>query len=194
MKSPKQLTAAQLPELTKQVQTLPADEASVAFLEGGIAICCAGHVDIAYQIFLKLTEGELKIHEKSDLAALVKYFIRIICYIKEKPCPKIYSDSELSFDELKDFFEKEEGKFVRLVLCVGKRSVWSKKYPPILEKWHDIVLKKIIRLDPDCLKEFGFLLQCLALDSRYQEANQFLNFFDEFMKPQKMKYWEFQKS
>ena len=89
-----------LSNLEQKIHTLPPDEASYFLLEASAIILFAGFPEIAYQGFVKLIEGELKISKFSILADPIKSFIPVLCYFLKIPCPSIFSEPEFSWLEL----------------------------------------------------------------------------------------------
>ena len=89
-----------LSDLEQKIHTLPPDEASYFLLEASAIILFAGFPEIAYQGFVKLIEGELKISEFSVLAYPIKLVIPVLCYFLKISCPSIYSEPEFSWLEL----------------------------------------------------------------------------------------------
>ncbi|MEM1172119.1 MAG: SMI1/KNR4 family protein [Cyanobacteria bacterium P01_H01_bin.35] len=96
-----------LSNLASRIQTLPPDEASPLLLEASTIILFAGFPEIAYQGFLKLTEGELKVSEASLLAHPIKKIIPILCYLMKIPSPSIFSEPEMSFSELEKYINRK---------------------------------------------------------------------------------------
>lgn len=80
MKDTKSLDIQYLSELGHKIQTLPPDEASPVLLEASTILLFAGFPEIAYQGFLELTQGELKVSEASSLVHPIKVIIPALCY------------------------------------------------------------------------------------------------------------------
>ena len=96
-----------LSELEQKIHTRPPDEASYFLLEASTLILLASFPEISYQGFLKLTEGELKISKFSLLAYHVKEIIHALCYFMKIPCPSIFSEPEMSWDEVEKKVHKK---------------------------------------------------------------------------------------
>ena len=57
MRFAKSVDSLYLSNLSRQIQVLPSDEASSILFEGSILVLLAGYPDIAYELFVKLTQG-----------------------------------------------------------------------------------------------------------------------------------------
>ena len=98
MKFPKTVDNLYLSNLSQQIQILPSDEASALLFEGSALILLAGYIDIAYQLFLKLIQGELAICDESVLANPLKLIIPGLCHSLDISCPTFLSIKELSLN------------------------------------------------------------------------------------------------
>ena len=100
MKIPQNINAQYLSELATKIQTLPPDEASILLLEASTIILLAGFPEIAYQGFLNLTQGELKLSESSSLGGILDTVFPALCYSIKRPCPAFLSQSAMTLEEL----------------------------------------------------------------------------------------------
>ena len=81
MRFPKSIDNLYLADLSHQIQTLPPDEAASALFECGTIVLLAGHPEIAYLLFTKLLDGELKVSECSSLVNPLKSILPSLCYL-----------------------------------------------------------------------------------------------------------------
>jgi hypothetical protein len=107
MKLPKSIDALYLADLSHRIRTLPPDEAACALLECGSVILLAGHPKIAYQIFIKLLYGELKISKESSLAPVLKSIFPSLCYLLKIDCPEIFEEKAMSIGDLEWYIEEK---------------------------------------------------------------------------------------
>ncbi len=106
MRFPKSVDSLYLSKLSQQIQQLPSDEASSRLFEGSTLVLLAGYPDIAYQLFVKLIQGELAISEESSLAHPIKSIIPGLCYELGISCPAVFSQGEMSLDNLERHINK----------------------------------------------------------------------------------------
>lgn len=106
MRFPKSVDSPYLSKLCQQIQVLPLDEASSRLFEGSTLVLLAGYPDIAYQLFIKLTQGNLAISEESTLAHPIKSIIPSLCYELGIPCAAVFSQGEMSLDNLERHINK----------------------------------------------------------------------------------------
>lgn len=106
MKFPKTVDNLYLSSLSEQIQSLPSDKASSLLFEGAALVLLAGYADIAYQLFVKLTQGNLAISEESSLAHPIKSIIPGLCYELNIPSPAAFSQKEMSLNELEKYINK----------------------------------------------------------------------------------------
>jgi hypothetical protein len=107
VKNTKSIDSKYLSDLGHKIQTLPPDEASPLLLEASTILLFAGFPEIAYQGFLKLTQGELKVSEASSLVHPIKAIIPALCYLMKIPCLSIFSEQEMSFSELEIYINRK---------------------------------------------------------------------------------------
>jgi hypothetical protein len=100
-----------LSELEHKIQTLSPEEASPLLLEASTILLFAGFPELAYQGFLKLTQGELEVSEASSLVHPIKAIIPALCYLMRLPCPAVFSEQAMSFDELEKYIKSKLREF-----------------------------------------------------------------------------------
>lgn len=198
MIDPKSISSEYLSNLGYRIQTVPPDEASVLLLEASTIILFAGFPEIAYQGFLKLIQGELKVSEKSMLAGPIIRIIPALCYLMKVPCPSIFSEQEMSFSELEKYINKyhlreNEALWVWSIYCWLYETVscvyhwfsvvilsnnWSEEF------LHDMTHPKVDIKGESRFKVYQFLQDLNRLLSRYynqgklQEASRWLEVFE----------------
>ena len=193
----KLINSQYLSNLASRIQTLPPDEASPVLLEASTIILFAGFPEIAYQGFLKLTQGELKISEKSVLVSPIIRIIPALCYLMKLPCPRIFLVQEMSFSELEKYINRyhlrENEAWVWSIYCWLYETVsclyhwfsvvilsnnWSEEF------LHDMTHPTVDIKGESRFKVYQFLQDLQRLLSRYynqgklQEASKWLEVFE----------------
>lgn len=107
MKIINSIDALYLANLSHQIRTLPPDEAACILLECGSLVLLAGHPEIAYEIFIELLDGELKISKESSLAHLLKSSVPSLCYLLKIDCPAIFEEPAMSLGDLEWYIEEK---------------------------------------------------------------------------------------
>jgi hypothetical protein len=107
VKDTKLIDSEYLSELGHKIQILPPDEASPLLLEASIILLFAGFPEFAYQGLLKLTQGELILSEASSLVHPIKAIIPALCNFIKIPCPRIFSEQEMSLSELELYINRK---------------------------------------------------------------------------------------
>ena len=116
------LKGSQLPELAEKIQSIPLEEATPLVYYGCVAIMASGHIELAYQGFLKLTKGDFKVSCYSSFAHPVGLLIPALCYSLKRPCPSIFSQPVMSFSELEAYIDEKEEYHRRCNVCSDR---WS---------------------------------------------------------------------
>jgi hypothetical protein len=111
MKLPKSIDALYLADLSHRIRTLPPDEAACALLECGSVILLAGYPEIAYQIFINLLDGELKISKESSLSHVVKSIVPSLCCLLKIDCPAIFEEKAMSIGYLEWYIEEKFNRY-----------------------------------------------------------------------------------
>lgn len=186
MKGTKSIDSQYLSDLEHKIQTLPPDEASPLLLEASTILLFAGFPELAYQGFLKLTEGELKISEASSLVHPIKAIIPALCYLMRLPCPAIFSEQVMSFGELEKYINSK----LREYEGVSGIDRWFQiEMPP--GNWneaflHDLTHPKVDIKGDDRFKALRFLQDLHRVISqsyvnrrKWQEASIWLEIFED---------------
>lgn len=114
MRFPKSIDNLYLADLSHQIQTLPPDEAASALFECGTIVLLAGHPEIAYLLFTKLLDGELKISECSSLVNPLKSILPSLCYLLGIACPVIFSEQEMSIGDIEWYVEEKSLQYKQI--------------------------------------------------------------------------------
>ncbi|KGF71429.1 hypothetical protein DO97_19775 [Neosynechococcus sphagnicola sy1] len=188
MKDTKSIDSQYLSDLGHKIQTLPPEEASALLLEASTILLFAGFPEIAYQAFLKLTQGELNVSEASSLMHPIKAIIPALCYCIKIPCPSIFSEQEKSLSEL----EKHINKQLREYESVSGIDRWFHIAMPS-GNWsedflHDLTHPKVPIKGEDRFKLSRFfqdLHRVLSQDyinrGKWQEASKWLKVFENVL-------------
>lgn len=186
MKHLKSINNFYLSDLARKIQTLPSDEAAPLLLEGSAIILFAGFPDIAYQGFLKLTQGELTISEVSSLANPLKTIIPALCYSMRLPYPGIFSEQEMSLSKLEKYINDKLRKYEH----VAGTDRWFHIEMP-LGNWSedflsDLTKPKVDITENDRFKVYSFFQDLHRIISQYyinqgewQEASRWLKVFED---------------
>jgi hypothetical protein len=187
VKYPKVIDRSYLSDLAQKIQKLPPDEAASLLFEGSAIILFAGFPEIAYQGFLKLTNGELKISEDSSLVHPLKKIIPALCYCLKIPCPAIFSQEEMYLSQLEEYIynkvcEYEQvadiDRWFHIKMSSGN---WSEDF------LHDLTHPKVdITADEEKFKVRSFLQDLHRVISqrcinrgKWQESSRLLEIFEE---------------
>ena len=175
-----------LSSLSQQIQGLPSDEASSLLFEGAALVLFAGYPDIAYQLFVKLTHGNLGISEQSSLAHPIKSIIPGLCYELNIPSPVVFSQGDMSLSELEKYINKNLREYEH----VSGIDKWFQMKMP-LGNWsddfiYDITHPKADFTETERLNTHGFLqdlhrvinVRCINR-RKFVEASKFLKIFDD---------------
>lgn len=195
MKVAKSIDIQYLSELGHKIQTLPSAEASPVLLEASTILLFAGFPEIAYQGFLKLTQGELKVSELSSLAHPIKAIIPALCYFMEIPYPGIFSQQEMSFGELEEYISRQlreyEGvsgidRWFHVAMPSGN---WSEDF------LHNLTHPTVDVEGDDRFKVHHFFQDLHRVISQYyinhrkwQEASKWLKIFESVLDAWKLDY------
>ncbi|MGB8700576.1 MAG: SMI1/KNR4 family protein, partial [Thermosynechococcaceae cyanobacterium] len=188
VKDTKLIDSEYLSELGHKIQILPPDETSPLLLEASTILLFAGFPEFAYQGFIKLTQGELKVSEASSLVHPIKAIIPALCYFLKIPCPRIFSEQEMSFSELEQFINTKlreyEGissidRWFHIAMPSGN---WSEDF------LHDLTHPKVDIKGDDRFKVSRFLQdlhrvlsQNYVNQRKWQEASGWLKVFDDIV-------------
>ncbi|MEM7595089.1 MAG: SMI1/KNR4 family protein [Cyanobacteria bacterium P01_A01_bin.83] len=188
MTNTKSIDFQYLSHLEQKIQTLPPDEASPLLLEASTILLFAGFPKIAYQGFLKLTHGELKVSQESLLVHPIKAIIPALCYLIKIPCPSIFSEQEISFTELEQYINKNLREYERIYgidrwfLTAMPSGNWSEEF------LHDLTHPKVDVKGEDRSKLNYFLQdlhrvisQCYVNRRQWQEASKWLKVFEDVL-------------
>jgi hypothetical protein len=188
VKDSKSIDSLYLSDLGHKIQTLPPDEASILVLEASTIILFAGFPEIAYQGFLKLTQGELKVSEASSFINPIKAIIPALCYSIKIPCPSIFSEQEMSSGELKKYINRQlqeyEGissidRWFHIAMPSGN---WDEDF------LHDLTHPKVDIKGDEIFKVRRFfqdlhrvLSQCCINRGKWQEGSRWLEVFEDIL-------------
>ncbi len=186
MRFSKSVDSLYLSNLSQQIQVLPSDEASSMLFEGSTLVLLAGYPDIAYQLLVKLTQGNLAISEESTLAHPLKSIIPSLCYELGIPCPAVFSQGEMSLDNLERHITKNLLKYEGISgidrwFQIGMPSGdWSKDF------LYDITHPKVDFTEKERLDTHRFLQDLHRIISvrcinrrKFSEASKLLKIFDD---------------
>jgi hypothetical protein len=195
VKDTKSIDNQYLSELGHKIQTLPPDEASPVLLEASTILLFAGFPEIAYQGFLKLTQGELKVSEASSLAHSIKAIIPALCYFMKIPCPSIFSEQEMSFGELEEYINRKLREYEdvsgidRWFHVAMPSGNWSEDF------LHDMIHPTVDIKGDDRFKVHRFFQDLHRVISQYyvnrgkwQEASKWLKVFEDVLDAWKLDY------
>ena len=177
-----------LSDLEQKIHTLPPDEASYILLEASSIILFAGFPELAYQGFLKLTEGELKLSKASTLVGYLTAIIPALCYFMEIPCPSVFSKPGMSLDELEIHLNKNRQKYEK----VAGIDRWF-QFPMPSGDWSEEFLYELTHPQVDIksderFKVFEFIQdlhrvisQCYVNRKQWQGATKWLKVFEDIV-------------
>lgn len=195
MKNTKSIDSKYLSDLGHKIQKLPPDEASPLLLEASTILLFAGFPEIAYQGFLKLTQGELKVSEASSLVHPIKAIIPALCYLMKIPCPSILSEQEMSFSELEIYINRK----LREYEGVSSIDRWFHVAMP-LGNWSEDFLQDLIHPKVDIKGDDRFKVHRFFQDlhrvisqnyvnrRKWQEASRWLKVFEDILNAWKLDY------
>ncbi len=186
MKNTKLVDFQYLSNLGHKIQTLPPEEASPLLFEASTILLFAGFPEISYQGFLKLTQGELKVSEESSLSHPIKAIIPALCYLMRIPCPSIFSEQEMSFNELEKYINLNLGEYERVsgidrwFHVAMPSGDWSEEF------LHELTHPKVDIKGESKFKISGFfqdlhrvISQCYVNQKQWQEASRWLKVFED---------------
>jgi SMI1 / KNR4 family (SUKH-1) len=195
VKDTKSIDSLYLSDLGHKIQTLPPDEASTLVLEASTILLFAGFSEIAYQGFLKLTQGELKVSEASSFIHPIKAIIPALCYFIKIPCPSIFSEQEMSFSELEKYINRQ----IREYEGVSSIDRWFHIAMPS-GNWnedflHDLTHPKVDIKGDERFKVGRFFQDLHRVLSQYyinrgkwQEGSRWLKVFEDVLDAWKLDY------
>ncbi|MEM8780712.1 MAG: hypothetical protein AAGF26_17975, partial [Cyanobacteria bacterium P01_G01_bin.49] len=162
------------------------DEASPLLLEASTILLFAGFPEISYQGFLKLTRGELKISQASFLVHPIKAIIPALCYLMKIPCPSIFSEREMSLDELEKYINGKLREYEgmsgidRWFLAPMPSGNWSEEF------LYEITHPKVDIKGEERFKVYDFfqdlhrvISQCYVNRKQWHEASKWLKVFED---------------
>ena len=195
MRFSKSVDSPYLSNLCQQIQSLPSDEASSLLFEASTLILLAGCPDIAYQLFVKLTQGNLAISEESSLAHPLKSIIPALCYELDILSPAVFSQGEMSLDNLerhinKNLLEYEGISGIDRWFQIGMPSGdWSEDF------LYDITHPKVDFTEKERLDTHRFLQDLHRIISvrcinrrKFSEASELLKIFDDVIEAWNIDY------
>ena len=183
----KEIDIQYLCDLGHKIQILPPDEASPLLLEASTILLLAGFPEFAYQGFMKLTQGELKISEASSLVHPIKEVMPALSYFLKIPCPSIFSEQEISFSELEKYINRKLQEYEEM----SSRERWL--YLPMpSDDWIKNYLHSLTHLIVDakgddsakvwqCLQDLHRLISHHIHNGKWQEASKWLNVFEDLL-------------
>ncbi|MCF4970538.1 SMI1/KNR4 family protein [Nostoc sp. CMAA1605] len=122
-------------QLTEQVKTAPPDSANEAVYQAGVLLFLAGYGEAAYQTFLKLLSGELRLSKASSLIRqLESSILPSLCYGLGIPYPATPNQEALNLQELTDLIFQNERQN-RSMLLLDRFSVADLNLPPAIAKF-----------------------------------------------------------
>ncbi|MDJ0593945.1 MAG: SMI1/KNR4 family protein [Pleurocapsa sp. MO_226.B13] len=188
MTNTKLIDSQYLSDLGQKIQKLPPDEASPLLLEASTIILFAGFPEIAYQGFLKLRQGELKVSQVSILVDPIKAIIPALCYLMKIPCPSIFSEQEMSLNELEQYINKNFREYERVYgidrwfLTAMPSGNWSEEF------LYDLTHPKVNVKGESRFKLNDFfqdlhrvISQCYVNRGQWQEASRWLKVFEDVL-------------
>lgn len=193
MKLPKLVDDTYLFEISQKIYVLPPDEAATLLFKGSALVLFAGYPDIAYQLFTKFFEEELKISEESSLANPIKSIIPSLCYLMGIACPAIFSMEEMSVSQLEQLILKNSYQYEQ----IANIDRWFQVALPSGDWSEDFLFEithpKIDVTGNEKFKVYSFLqdlhriiaVRCLSR-KRFQEASHLLDIFEEVVNAWKL--------
>lgn len=171
-----------------KIQILPPDEASPLLLDASAILLFAGFPELAYQGFIQLTQGKLKVSEESSLVHPIKQIIPALCYFMKIPCPPIFSEQETSNSELEKYMNNKVQEY-ELVLGLDRwggvpmpSGDWSEDF------LHELTHPKVDIKGDSRYKVYSFfqdlhrvLSQYYVNRKKWQEAIRWLQIFEDIL-------------
>ncbi len=177
-----------LSALGHSIQTLPPDEASPFLLEASTILLLAGFPELAYQGFIKLTKGELKVSESSSLAHPIKDIIPALCYFLKIPCPEFFPGHSIALDALGDYIHRKNQEYEN-IFAIDR---WF-NLPMPSGDWSEDFLHDLTHPRADIKEEGRFKLNDFFRDlhrvlsqnyvnhQKWQEASELLKIFEDVL-------------
>lgn len=122
-------------KLTQKVKNAPPEDASEALYQAGTLFILSGFGDAAYESFLCLLDGELRLSKASSLMhSFESILLPSLCYALSKPCPATPNLEALTTDRLTELVLQNEQEN-RFILLMDKFSLPEINLPPEISKY-----------------------------------------------------------
>ncbi len=119
----------------QKVKNAPPEDASEALYQAGTLFILSGFGDAAYESFLCLLDGELRLSKASSLMhSFESILLPSLCYALSKPCPVTPNREALTTDQLTELVLQNEQEN-RFILLMDKFSLPEINLPPEISKY-----------------------------------------------------------